>query len=190
MNQDVNIRRDLRPGNLGAIISHHGRLYAAEYGVDSSFEAMVTSSVAVAAGRGFPGEREGIWMVERDGRHGGSIAFTDEGNGTAMLRWVVLDPELRGIGLGRRLLGEVLAEVEAHGFSLVALETFSELRAAAHLYREHGFEVVWAETGPRWGREEITYQRYELELPRSSVANHRGAVAASTAPPAELARSA
>jgi hypothetical protein len=61
-------------------------------------------------------------------------------------------------------LGELLAEVEAQGYSLVRLETFSELRAAAHLYRDHGFEIVRSEAGPRWGRDEITYQRYELEL--------------------------
>ena len=52
----------------------------------------------------------------------------------------------------------------------MVLETFSELNAAAHLYREHGFQVVSAETGPRWGRAEITYQRYEAEL----VAEKRG----------------
>ncbi len=47
------------------------------------------------------------------------------------------------------------------------LETFSELTAAAHLYREHGFEVVSAETGPRWGSAELTYQRYEASLTES-----------------------
>ena len=41
-----------------------------------------------------------------------------------------------------------------------------DLRAAAHLYREHGFELVGAETGPRWGRAEITYQRYERGFQR------------------------
>jgi GNAT superfamily N-acetyltransferase len=83
-----------------------------------------------------------------------------------MVRWVLLEPSLRGMGLARRILGDLLAEVEEHGYSLVRLETFSDLRAAAHLYRAHGFEVVSTETGPRWGRAEISYQRYELELPR------------------------
>ena len=185
MTEEVDIRRELRPGDLGAIVAHHGRLYSREYGVDSTFEAMVASSVGRAASRGFPSDREGIWIVEHDGRWSGCIAYTDEGQGVAMVRWVLLDASLRGRGLGRRLLGELLAEVEAHGYRLVALETFSDLRAAAHLYREHGFEVVGAEIGPRWGRDEITYQRYELELPRSSRTNPaRGAVADSTAPTA------
>jgi ribosomal protein S18 acetylase RimI-like enzyme len=155
------VRRDLRPGDLGAIAAHHGAVYCPEYGVDSTFEAGVAATVGAAGKRGFPGPREGLWIVEIDGRHAGSVALTDEGD-TGWVRWVVLDPELRGRGLGRRMLGELVAEAEAAGYEGLALETFSELRAAASLYRLHGFEVTWEQTGPRWGREELTYQHYEL----------------------------
>jgi ribosomal protein S18 acetylase RimI-like enzyme len=158
------IRRDLRPGDFGAIIEHHGRLYAAEYGVDSSFEAHVAAAVARAALRGFPRETEAIWIVEREGVHAGSLAMTDEGDGVACVRFFVLDSDLRGQGLGRRLLDELLDTARANGFERAVLETFSDLTAAAHLYREHGFRETGADTGPRWGRAELTYQRYELEL--------------------------
>jgi ribosomal protein S18 acetylase RimI-like enzyme len=161
---EPSIRRELRPGDLGAIVAHHGRTYGAEYGVDSTFEGHVAATVARAAKRGFPSEREAICIVECDGAHAGSIALTDEGSDEAALRWVVLDSRLRGRGLGRRLLGEMLAKAEQAGYATVWLETFSELRAAAHLYREHGFRLVSEETAPRWSRDSITYQRYELEL--------------------------
>jgi ribosomal protein S18 acetylase RimI-like enzyme len=161
----LEIRRDLRPGDLGAIIAHHGRMYLDQYGLDPGFEAHVAASVAAAGKRGFPRPGEGIWIVERDGEHAGSIGLTDEGDGLAMVRWVVLDRRLRGRGLGRRLVGEVLALAESAGYQRVALETFSELTAAAHIYRSAGFEVVSEDRGPRWGRAEINYQRYELELP-------------------------
>jgi GNAT superfamily N-acetyltransferase len=158
------IRRELHPGDLGAIIAHHGRQYAAEYGVDSSFEAHVAAAVARAALRGFPRETEAIWIVERNGEHAGSLAMTDEGDGIACVRFFVLDPDVRGRGLGRRLLEELLDRACAAGFERAVLETFSDLTAAAHLYRKHGFRVVSGDTGPRWGRAELTYQRYELEL--------------------------
>jgi GNAT superfamily N-acetyltransferase len=164
------IRRDLRPGDFGAIIEHHGRTYAREYGVDSSFEAHVAAAVAKAALRGFPRENEAIWIVERDGRHAGSLAMTDEDDGIACVRFFVLDSELRGRGLGTRLLDELLDTARANGFEHAVLETFSDLTTAARLYGERGFRVVSAETGPRWGRAEITYQRYEAEL----VAEKRG----------------
>lgn len=161
------IRRELRPGDFGAIIEHHGRAYAREYGMDSGMEAHVAAAVARVALRGFPRETETIWIVERDGAHAGSLALTDEGDGTACLRFFLLDPDLRGSGLGRRLLDELLDAARVAGFDRLVLETFSDLEAAAHLYRERGFRVTDAETGPRWGRAEITYQRYELELPKA-----------------------
>jgi ribosomal protein S18 acetylase RimI-like enzyme len=161
------IRRDLRPGDLGAIIEHHGRLYAREYGLDTGMEAHVAAAVAQAALRGFPRDTEAIWIVGVEGRHAGSLAMTDEGEGVACVRFFLLDPELRNDGLGRHLLRELLETARARGFERVVLETFSELEAAAHLYREHGFRVMSAETGPRWGRAEITYQRYEANLAES-----------------------
>jgi RimJ/RimL family protein N-acetyltransferase len=164
MRAEPTVRAELRPGDLGAIVAHHGRVYAEEYGVDSTFEAYVAAAVARAGTRGFPSEREAIRIVELDGEHAGSIGLTDEGGGDAAIRWVVLSPEVRGNGLGRSLLGELLAFAEEVGYRRVFLETFSELRAAAHLYLDAGFKLTSADTAPRWGRESITYQRYELEL--------------------------
>jgi N-acetylglutamate synthase-like GNAT family acetyltransferase len=159
----VEIRRELRPGDLGAIVSHHGRTYSREYGVDSDFEAMVATSVAEAGRRGWPTECEEVWIVEREGVLAGSLGLTDEGD-TGVIRWFVLDADLRGQGLGRRLLAELLAKAREVGYERLRLETFSELRAAARLYREVGFELVREDTRPRWGRDAITYQYYELEL--------------------------
>jgi ribosomal protein S18 acetylase RimI-like enzyme len=161
------IRRELRPGDLGTIVAHHGRVYGPEYGVDATFEGHVAVSVAGAAIRGFPSEREAICLVELGGEHAGSIGLTDEGDDEAALRWVVLDARLRGRGLGRRLIGEMVARAGEAGYRRLSLETFSELRAAAHLYRDHGFELVSEDTAPRWGRDRITYQRYELDLERA-----------------------
>ena len=51
------------------------------------------------------------------------------------------------------MIGELLETAESLGYETIGLETFSELRAAAHIYRSYGFELLWEETGPRWGRE-------------------------------------
>jgi GNAT superfamily N-acetyltransferase len=164
MSAEPTVRAELRAGDLGEIVAHHGRVYAEEYGVDPTFEAFVAAAVARAGTRGFPTDREAIRIVELAGEHVGSIGLTDEGGGVAAIRWVVLSPKVRGKGLGRRLLGELLAFAEEVGYQRVILETFSELHAAAHLYLEVGFRMTSADTAPRWGRESITYQRYELEL--------------------------
>src|SRR5215207_3246628 len=160
----MRIRRELLPGDLGEMAALHGGLYAEEWGHDASFEAMVAAGLAEAGARGWPGPGEGVWIVEEGDRMVGCLGLTDEGAGEARLRWFVLEPGLRGQGLGRKLLDELFAEVERARYVRVALETFSDLEAAAHLYRDRGFELVWEDTRPRWGRPAVTYQRYELEL--------------------------
>jgi N-acetylglutamate synthase-like GNAT family acetyltransferase len=164
LTQGIRIRHRLEPGDLGAIIALHGRLIPPRHGLDSTHEGYVAASVARHAIRGWPGEREFAWIVERNAEVAGCIALTDDGEDTAGLRWFVLEPALRGRRLGRRLVGELVAKARAFGYVRVRLETFSDLRAAAHLYREVGFRVVHEETGPRWGREQVTYQHYELNL--------------------------
>ena len=157
----------------------HGRLYAREYGNDSSFEAMVAGSVARAAMRGFPRERERIWVVESDGAFDGKLGLTDEDGVTGMLRWVLLDPSLRGHGLGRRLVSEAIAEARELDYERLELDTFSDLAAAAAIYLSHGFRVTGEDIGPRWGRESVNYQHYELELSAGSRVRRRPAAASS-----------
>jgi N-acetylglutamate synthase-like GNAT family acetyltransferase len=163
MSGEIGIRRELRPGDLGAIVAFHGRVYGPEYGVDHRFEAFVASSVAEAGKRGFPGEREAVWIVERDGELAGCLGLTDDGD-AGVVRWFVFHPSVRGRGLGRRLIEELLDTARELGYERVHLETFSELRTAAHLYRSVGFELLDEDTAPRWGRDAITFQRYELDL--------------------------
>lgn len=164
MNTEPIVRRDLWPGDLGAIIKLHGNLYSREYGLDSTFEGHVAASVSRAAIRGFPTERERIWLVEGVAGVRGSLALTDEGDGEGTVRWFVLDPSVRGRGLGRQLVAELMQAADDIGYDRLSLETFSELTVAARIYRSHGFELMWADPAPRWGREEITYQRYEVQL--------------------------
>src|SRR3954451_1197311 len=166
----MRVRRELRPGDVGDMVALHGRLYSKEWGHDASFETMVAQSFIDSVARGWPRRNEGIWLVQEDERLAGCLGLTDEGEGEARLRWFVLEPHLRGRGLGRRLLAELFEKVEGEGYERITLETFSDLAAAAHLYREHGFELVWEDTRPRWSRPAVTYQRYEREL-RSAVAS-------------------
>ncbi len=93
-----------------------------------------------------------------------------------MLRWFVLEAGLRGRGLGRRLIGELIEEVTAHRYRPHPPRDLQRPATAARIYRRHGFEVVHSETGPRWGRDEITYQHYELDLVASQSTS-------TTAPP-------
>jgi DNA-binding MarR family transcriptional regulator/GNAT superfamily N-acetyltransferase len=54
--------------------------------------------------------------------------------------WVA--PSVRGLGLGRRLLGELEAQAAAHGVRTVRLETHHALSEAFSLYRTAGYREV------------------------------------------------
>src|SRR5687767_13437891 len=97
------IRRELRPGDSDAIVAMHERLYPAEHDRNDAFVAAVAESIENAVEAGWP-EGGGVWIVQRGGRHAGSLALTEEGDGVGKIRWVLLEPELRGAGIGRRML--------------------------------------------------------------------------------------
>jgi GNAT superfamily N-acetyltransferase len=158
----IEIRRELTAGDADGIIELHRRVYAPEYGMDERFVAGVRSTVESALANGWP-ERGGVWLVDLGDELAGSLGLIDEGGGNGRVRWFVLDPVLRGQGLGRRLLGELLEEARDAGLRGLSLETFSALSSAAHLYREAGFRVTWDRVRSDWGPP-IVYQHYELKL--------------------------
>jgi GNAT superfamily N-acetyltransferase len=159
----VVVRRELGRGDADAIAWIHARVYAPEYGMNDNFCESVRSSVNAAIAKGWPQAGGAVWLIDGESGLAGSLGLTDEGDELGRVRWFVLAPELRGRGLGRRLVQELIAEARAAGFKRLELETFNALAAAAHIYRTAGFRLIWARERADWGPP-ITYQRYELEL--------------------------
>jgi ribosomal protein S18 acetylase RimI-like enzyme len=161
--EEITIRRELRDGDALAIVDLHRRVYCAEYGRNDQFVMAVAESLAGKIAQGWPATGGAVWLLERGDRVVGSLGLTVEGPGVGQVRWVVFDPMVRGQGLGRSLVEEAVATARAAGMHKLQLQTFSALRAAAHLYRSVGFTVVWERTRDDWGPA-ITYQGYELSL--------------------------
>jgi GNAT superfamily N-acetyltransferase len=161
--QRVTVRRQVRPGDGKAIIDLHERVYVPEYGMNAAFVSGVADTVRAAADRGWP-RGGGAWLIDgAGGRLAGSLALTREEESVGRVRWFVLEAELRGRGLGARMLAALLAEARARSMRRLELETFSALRAAAHLYLTAGFRLQWSRERADWGPG-VTYQHYELTL--------------------------
>jgi GNAT superfamily N-acetyltransferase len=159
---DVVIRVGLRPGDLGFITYLHGILYAEEEGFDSTFEpyiAVPLREFSLSPDR----ERQRIWVAEQGGRVVGSVAVVRHSEGEAQLRWLLVHPDARGRGLGRRLVGEALDFCREAGYGKVILWTVSVLETAAHIYRSSGFRRTESRTHEIWGRL-LMEEKYELEL--------------------------
>jgi GNAT superfamily N-acetyltransferase len=159
--REPQVRNDLRPGDVGYLIYLHGVLYAQEVGWDHTFEAYVAEPLAEFVRS--HNERERIWIVEENGQVAGSIGIVETATDTAQLRWFLLHPDLRGRGLGKRLIEQAIEFCKASGYSLIFLWTTSELKAAAHLYRSAGFQLTESLTHQMWGAT-VTEQRYDLRL--------------------------
>ena len=167
---DFNWHHEFRPGDLGRIVAAHGEVYAREFGwPGAGFEAAVAEGMGVFA-RTYP-ERSAagwdrVWVAERaeDGEYAGSVAVQEIVPGqTAQLRWLIVAPAARGLGLGKRLAADVVAHCRERGLAAVRLFTTSEQAAAIGVYRDLGFVKLGAETHEHWGFP-IVQEWYELKL--------------------------
>jgi DNA-binding MarR family transcriptional regulator/GNAT superfamily N-acetyltransferase len=152
--------RPYRAGDPGYIAHRHGVLYEQEYGLDKVFEQYVITGLAKFFAAGADGE---IWVAEAGGKIVGSIAIVAAGQGTGQLRWFLIEPGFRGIGLGHRFMTVALDYCRQRQFSHVFLWTFRGLDAACHLYERYGFRPTEETENTTW-REKLTEQRWDLDL--------------------------
>lgn len=159
--------RPLRPEDLGWVVAAHGRIYAAEYGWDPSFEALVAGIVRDVAAD-FDPARECAWIAELDGAPVGS-AFLVHGPDatTAKLRLVIVEPQARGLGLGRTLARACEDFARAQGYLRITLWTHSVLLAARALYASEGYRLVASAPHRSFGHDlvEETWEK-DLTAPR------------------------
>lgn len=151
-----------RAGDLGWIVHRHGALYAAEYGYDARFEAIV-AKVAGDFLENYDPKHEHCWIAERDGEILGSVMLVKKTARVAKLRLLYLEPHARGLGLGRRLVEECIAFARRAGYARITLWTQSSLSAARHIYETAGFRLTGSQMHQDFGPKEAA-ETWELML--------------------------
>ncbi len=154
--------RGHRPGDMGWIISTHGRLYAEEFGWDQSFEALV-AEIGAAFLRDFDPAWEYCWVAERSGVPVGSVTVVRKSATEAQLRLLIIDPAARGNRLGERLVDECIRFATRLGYAKLVLWTNDNLHAARRIYQKAGFRLVASEPHHSFGVD-LVGQNWELTL--------------------------
>lgn len=92
-----------------------------------------------------------VWFAEKKTPKGdpdtvGCVALIDRGDGRGQLRWLIVLPDARGLGVGVSLMDAVLDRAQALGLQQVFLLTAPGLPESMGLYHRYGF-VITREAG-------------------------------------------
>ena len=159
---DISIRTELRPGNIGYVIHLHGALYAKEYNYGIQFESYVAKGLCEFYEKYDP-TRSRVWICEHMDKMMGFLLLMDRGE-SAQLRYFLIEPEYRGIGLGSKLMNLYMAFLRECGYQKSYLWTTHELTTAANLYKRFGFQLTEEKESTSFGKP-LREQRYDLVLP-------------------------
>jgi len=160
--EDIQIRTWLKPGDLGYVMYRHGKLYGGEYNYGISFETYVGAGLYEFY-KNYDPVMDRVWICEHNNRMVGFVLLMHRENNTAQLRYFYLEPEYRGMGLGKKLMQLYMDFLKEKGYTSSYLWTTDDLKAAARLYTKHGFRLSSETESMAFGKP-LKEQRYELVL--------------------------
>ncbi len=154
------VLRRHQPGDIGWIVHRQGRLYAEEYGWDETYEGLVAEILAAFV-KNFDARRERAWIAEIDGEIVGSVFLVRQDDAVAKLRLLYVEPAARGLGIGKRLVDEVVAFARLKGYRTLTLWTNDILASARRIYQAAGFRLVSQGRHRSFGKD-LVGQTWEL----------------------------
>lgn len=143
----VTIRTKLEPGDLGYIAYLHGRIYDNENQYGLGFESYVLEGLGEFGARYDPA-KDRVWVCEHGREKVGFLVGVSRGEGrndasrALQLRYFILLPEYRGMGLGKRLMDAFMEFIRERGYRKAYLWTTNEQHAAISLYSRYGFRLT------------------------------------------------
>ena len=158
---DVTLRQ-FAASDLDWLVDRHQTLYAQDEGFDATFGPLVRQILTDFVAGHDPSCERG-WIAERQGTRLGSIFCVRLDDRTAKLRLFLLEPQARGLGLGRRLLETCMGFARASGYHAMQLWTHESHEAACALYRRAGFVLDSAKPVHSFGQD-LVEQSWRIDL--------------------------
>ncbi|NNK78752.1 MAG: GNAT family N-acetyltransferase [Litoreibacter sp.] len=150
MSDETIILRPFRADDAAWLSQRHGALYAEQDGFDETFEPLVAGILAGFLKEHDPDCERG-WIAQRGEERLGSIFCVRQDAEIAKLRLFLLEPKVRGQGLGQRLLSQCMHFAREVGYKRMTLWTHESHRAACALYQRNGFTCLSSEAVHSFG---------------------------------------
>ena len=144
---DQIVIRTATDDDMDWMVRRHDEIYERELGWGPGFTKLVETIVTEFRTHHDPARERG-WVAELDGEPVGMVLLVRLDDEVAKLRILLVEPEVRGRGIGSRLVAECLDFARRVGYSKVTLWTDSGLDPARHIYQREGFHLVHAEGVP------------------------------------------
>ncbi|MES1222430.1 MAG: GNAT family N-acetyltransferase [Bacteroidota bacterium] len=157
--QDIVIRSELKAGDIGHVVKLHGLLYNQEYGYGIDFESYVAGGLHEFY-KNYNPARDRVWVAEYKNEIVGFLLLMHRENNSAQLRYFIIQPGFRGIGLGRKLMDLFFAFYRSCNYQSAYLLTTAELHTAAALYARYGFRLTKENPSSAFGKPAVE-QRYD-----------------------------
>lgn len=161
---DLQIRKyDSDDADIAYVIDRQLSLYESERHFTSDIWKKYLVDGVLHLTQNFDQSKDCMMILECNQNRSGCVAITHTENKTAQLRYFFLEPELRGIGAGKKLLKEAVDFCKEKGYEKVFLWTVSAQEAARHLYGSAGFELTETNENNQWGAP-VLEERWDLAL--------------------------
>jgi len=151
-----------RPGDIAWIVHRQARTCYEECGWNEKFEG---EAVEIAARfiHNADTKFEQCWIVERESEIVGGLFCISESKTIAALRLLFVEPSVRRLGIGTRLLNEGIEFARRAGYKKLRLSTHDALDASRRIYMRAGFRMAKEYRHHRFGRD-LLVQDWEKDL--------------------------
>ncbi|HEY0844874.1 MAG TPA: GNAT family N-acetyltransferase [Noviherbaspirillum sp.] len=163
------ILRNPIPGDIGWLISIHGKLYAEQFEFDSNFEKDIARKLIAFLDKQDDFNR--IWVATTGEEPIGSIAVSLKPDQSAFINFLLVKTAYRGRGVARSLMDKVVSHCRDNNIGLLSLETYSCLTAARKLYGQYGFTLSTRKVGVEKYGQSFDQEFWEKRLETSDGSN-------------------
>ncbi|MEP4431475.1 MAG: GNAT family N-acetyltransferase, partial [Hyphomicrobiales bacterium] len=129
---------------------------------NQAFEALIAKIVADHANDHDPAF-EACWVSEHKDKVVGSIFVMKQSEDVAKLRLLYVEPDARGLGIGKLLVKTAIEFAKNAGYKTMTLWTNAQLESARFIYENSGFQKISEEPHAMFGKSMVG-ETWEMEL--------------------------